>query len=287
MSNTLFDLTLRVAIELGAVKQGTATGGATNTIIDTNLLATLEDDFYTNGTYWVTGTTDGLAPKSEAGIISDFTKSTGTANLQDALSSAIAAGDTYAMAIPRFRLFEIKQQINQALYISGYIPVVDTSLTTGTNQREYTLPAAATRDLRKVEIYTNADSDRNLPMEVFNYQIRHTATGSADTLVLDKDYSQGLTIALTYAAQHASLEDMDDDLNEAIHPDRIVYAAAAQVMRNYRDRRRARHLDVTIEHLEQMAEIARQTYPLPPLPVKPGKILVFNRSLDAGWGGSL
>lgn len=284
MSQTLFDLTLRTAIQLQAVRQGTATGGATNTIIDTNLLATLDDDYYKQGTYWVTDTTDDGAPENEMGIISAFVGSTGTATLQDTLSAAIAAGDKWAMCAPRFKLYELIQQINEALYIDGYIPVTDTSLTTVADQREYTLPQAATLDLRDVKIYTNNDSDRNIPIPSLNYEIRYTATGSADTLVLDQDYTAGLTIELTYGAQHADLEVSTDKLNDSIHPDRIVYAAAANAMRAYRDRTRLKHLDGTIDMLDRKAQVAQDRFPLPVLPTPRTKVLTLGRNWISGSG---
>ena len=287
MSNKLFDLTLRVAVELGIVRQGTATGGSTNTIIDTNLLATLDDEYYKLGTYWITDTSDDGAPEGESGVIADNVGSTGTVTLQDVVSQAVAAGDKFAMAVPRYKLYELKQQINHALYMDGYIPVIDTSLTTAANQREYSLPAAATRDLRQVNIYSNLDSDRNIPRPAYNWTIRHSATGSVDTLVLNRDYDAGLTIELSYATQHASLEETTDELNEAIHPDRIVYTAAAGAMRAYRDRTRLKHLEGSIERLDQMAEIARQKHPLPPLPTRQSKLTIVGRSLDAGWGSDL
>ena len=278
--NTLFDLTLKVAVELGIVRQGVATGGSTNTVIDTGLLATLDDDYYNLGTCWITDTTDDLAPEKEAAVISTFVGSTGTATLRDAIT-AVAAGDKYAMAVPRYKLYELQQQLNSALYMDGYIPLIDTTITTVNNQREYTMIAAATRDLRGVMIYTNDDSDRNVPRQLYNYDIRHSATGSADTLVLNADYEAGLTIELSYAAQHADLEIMTDKLNEAIHPDRLVYTAAAGAMRAYRDRTRLKHLDDSINRLDQMAELARQRHPLPPLPGRQSKLTIIGRG---GWG---
>lgn len=288
MSQTLFDLTLKVAVELGIVRQSTATGGSTNTIVDTNLLATLDDEYYNLGTYWITDTTDDAAPKSETGVIASFVS--GTATLQDEVTAAVAAGDTFAMAVPRYKRYELIQQINNALYMDGYIPQTDTSLTTATNQREYTMPQAATLDLRDVFIYTNSsDSDRTIPKPAYNWSIRYSATGTQDTLVLEQDYAAGQTIELVYAGQHADLAAATDVLNDAIHPDRIVYAAAAAAMRAYRDKTRLKHLDATIEMLDNKAEVSKQRHPLPPLPSRRGRIGIIGiRTMDHGqFGGNL
>ena len=283
MSNNLFDLTLKVAIELGIIRQGVATGGSTTTVIDTDLLATLDDDYYEQGTCWITDTGDDAAPKGEMVIVSGFVGSTGVATLQDGITE-VAAGDRYTMGAPRYKMFELVQQVNNALYMDAYIPVVDESLTTAANQREYTLPLAATNDLRRVDIQTvEGDADRNIPRPLYNYDIRHTATGVADTLVLNGDYAAGLTLYITYAAQHAELQLATDKLNDSIHPDRIVFEAAANAMRAYRDRTRLKHLEGSIAVLERKSTLAQDRHPLPTLPGRQSKITIIGRrSMDDG-----
>lgn len=283
MANKLFDLTLRTAVELGIIRQGTATGGSTNTIIDTNLLATLDDDYYNQGTAWITDSTDDAAPKGEMDIVSGFVGSTGTATLQTGIT-AVAAGDKFAMGAPRYKLFELIQQINNALYMDGYIAVYDiTTLDTVAQQREYTLPAAASLDLRQVLIQTTqGDADRTIPRPLYNWEVREVA-GAADILVLNDDYDAGHGIWLVYAAQHAELQDADDELNDHIHPDRIVFEAAANAMRAYRDRTRLKHLEDSILKLEQKAELAKQRHPLPALPGRQSKLTIIGRrSMDSG-----
>lgn len=284
MSNTLFDLSLRVAIELGIIRQGVATGGTTETLVDTNLLATLDDDYYVQGSVWITDTTDDAAPKSEQSIISGFVGSTGTATLQDAVTVTIAAGDRFAIGAPRYKWFEIVQQINNALYLDGFIGVTDTTLTTVAQQREYTLPAGAQLDLRLVSIHTTQnDSDRTVPKPLYNWEVRKTATGTQNVLVLNDDYSAGYSLELVYAAQHAELQVVGDKLNEDIHPDRIVFEAAANAMRAYRDRTRLKHLEDSIVKLEQKAQLAKQRHPLPALPGRQSKLTIIGRrSMDNG-----
>lgn len=281
MTDTLFDLTLKVAIELGVVRQGVATGGATNTVIDTNLLASIDEDYFNEGTVWITDTTDDLAPKGEFEIVTDFTATGQILTLQAALTAAPAAGDRYAVAIRRYRLNEIIQQINNALYLDGYIAVDDiTSITTVANQREYTLPQAASLDLRMVEIQTNVVASNNQYKPLYNYAIQRTAGGTADILLLNQEYASGRVIKLTYATQHAALQVATDELNDAIHPDRIVFEAASKAMRNYADRTRLKHLDDTIQLMESWSELAKQRHPLPSLPGRQSKIGIISRSLE-------
>lgn len=289
MTETLFDLTLKTAVELGIVRQGVATDGSTNTIVDTNLLATLDDDYYTQGTAWITKSTDGLAPQGEQSIISGFVGSTGTVTLQDTLT-AIAAGDRFAVGAPRYKLFELIQQVNNSLYMDGYIAVTDESITTVAQQREYTLPQDASLDLRQVLIETNpSDGDRTIPKALYNWDVKRSATGSADVLVLNNDYDAGHLLWIVYATQHAELVDPTDEMNESIHPDRIVFDAAANAMRAYRDRTRLKHLEASIENLERKAELAQQRHPLPALPGRQSKITIIGRRsmdnglFDTGW----
>jgi hypothetical protein len=281
----LFDLTLATAIELGIVQQGVATGGGTNTIIDTNLLADVDDDYYNAGTAWCTEA-DGAAPEGEYSVISDFAASTDTVTLQNQFSVAIAADDRYAVGIPRYPLDQIIQALNNALFMDGYIPKVDTSITTVLDQREYDLPLDASRDLRQVWLYTNLDSDRNIPRPVYNYDIRKTAGGTQDILVLNQDYTAGYTIELLYAVRHAALVESSDALDEVVHPDRIVFEAAVNLMRQYRDRTRLKHLDSTIDELTRKSEVAKIEHPLPMLPPRQSKIGIFgNFQFNAGMFG--
>ena len=287
MTDTLFDLTLKVAIELGIIRQTVATGGSTTTAVDSTLLATLDDDYYEQGTCWITDTTDDLAPEKEMSIVSGFTGATGTVTLQDELTVALASGDRFAVGAPRYKLFELIQQINNSLYLDGYIPGTDETLTTVANQREYTLPQVATLDLRQVWITTvKGDDDRTIPRPVYNYIIKHSITGTPDTLVLNQDYAAGYTLILIYAAQHGALQIPADELNDSIHPDRIVFDAAANAMRAYRDRTRLKHLEASIELLQNKAELAKQRHPLPTLPGRQSKITIIGRrTMESGFFG--
>ena len=274
----LFDLTLRTAIELGVVRQGVATGGATNTLIDTVTFANIDDDYFNEGTVWITGTTDNLSPLEDVRTVTDFANTTSTVTVSAAFSANPGAGDRYAISNRRYRLYELKQQINNALINDGYIAEHDRSLTTVANQREYSLPAGTSMDLRQVFLDTSLDSGRGIPTELKNWSIRRADTGGTDTLILDRDYTAGYPIELIYGTQHAELVDLDDVLNQAVHPDRLIYRAAAECMKNFADRTRLKHLDDTIQRLSDRADRAERVHPLPPIPSRPSKILVLNKN---------
>lgn len=286
MTITLSDLILKTAIELGVVRQGVATGGATNTLIDTNLLTTIDDDYYNQGTLIITKDAGGAVDITGVyETISDFDGATGTITLQSGLATAVTADDKYAAVAPRYKPYEIIQQLNNSLYLDGYIPVYDnTSITTAAQQREYTLPAAAVRDLRQVWLQTNEnDSDRNIPRMIYNWTIQQATAGNDATLILDEDYQSGLAVYLVYGDQHPALETYDDVLHESIHPDRLIFDAAANALRAYRDRTRLKHLDASIDNLERKAGRAKEMNPLPVLPPRQAKIGIFGkRTMDHG-----
>jgi hypothetical protein len=285
MAIYLFDLAWRVLVELGTARTGVATGGTTTTIIDTNGLKLIDDDYYNGGTAFILKDAGGesAAPENEFSKISNFANETATIALQDALTVSPAVGDTYGVANQRFPLFRIIQRINSALFMDGYIPGEDkTTITTAANQREYDLPAEASRDLREVFWLSNTDSDRTEPIPVVNWGIQKTAIGTADKLVLDYDLPSGYKLWIRYARQHPELRDASDELDQAIHPDRIVYGASAELLREYRDRTRLRNLGDTIEYLGLKAQRAKEMHPLPTLPSRQAKILRVSRTLEIG-----
>jgi hypothetical protein len=282
MAITLFDLVFKILVDLGTLKTGVATSGTTTTLVDTNGLRLNEVDYYNEGTLLIYDTTDDGAPKGEFGKVKDFTQTTKTIEVYDALTAAVAAGDRYGVATRRYPLHLIVQKINNALYLDGYIPGEDTSLTTASNQLEYTLPAGASRDLRQVLFAASDDSDANEWTPVLNFDIKKTATGSQDTLVLAYELPAGQTMWIRYGKQHGELQAGTDELDEVIHPDRIVYGVQAELLRWYRDRTRLRHLDDTIDYLLLKSERAKEMHPLPVLPPRAAKMTIFGRTLKMG-----
>lgn len=78
--------------------EGTATGGSTTTVIDTAKL-TQANNRWSNFNIFITDTTDDLAPINEPRIISTSVGSTGTVTVDLPFTAAVAASDTYGIAV--------------------------------------------------------------------------------------------------------------------------------------------------------------------------------------------
>lgn len=124
-SYTLKQLIRRTAmLYLDDWKEGTLTStSGTNlakTFIDTS--RNEKDDFFQNTTpvswFHVLTTTDGLAPQGEEKDIADWTLATTTGLLRADLTATLHSGDTYGI-LSKFRWFEIKEAINEAIDIAS------------------------------------------------------------------------------------------------------------------------------------------------------------------------
>jgi hypothetical protein len=271
------------------MRTGTATGGSETTLIDTNALRLVDNDYYNEGTLFIRADAGGAPDISKTfGKIKDFNSTSKTVTLYTALATAITADDTYGIANRRYPLDQITQKINNVLVLGGDLPVEDTSLTTVANQLVYDLPAGVVaRDLRQVMVATTTNSAEPHYRPVVNWRIVYADAGSAGDLELSYELPAGYTILLRYASPHAELTANTSTLHDAVHPDRVVYGACVDLLRWYKDKTRMRHLKDTIEMMEFKAERARERHPLPPLPSKQAKITKVTRTLDIGnnYGG--
>jgi hypothetical protein len=263
---TLFDLTYRVAVLLGGVLTGTATGGAVGSLIDTAGLAGLDNDLYNGGTCWIVKSTDGLAPQGEYAIIADFVALTKTATFRANVTAAVQAGDTYALSKKRYPLHRIIQKVNEVMATAGKVPVEDSSTTTVANQRIYNLPAAASMDLRQVWLETDPDNDFWLP--IYDWDVIYSAGGTVEQVMVNHDFIDGDTLKFIYITPHAALWTYSAVLNEVIHPDRIVFKAAADLMTEFMDRTKQYQYRETRDRLLVSHERAILSTPAPKLPKK-------------------
>lgn len=140
MSYTLLTLRQELARSTGGLIQGTATGGSTTTLIDTNLLDSGEfgDDHLNGADLYITDTTDDAAPKGEARYVTDFVASTGTATVGKAFTAAPGAGDTYDVYMKY-----TKEDLDTALMLAISDWRMVTTLTLNSNVAEYALSATA------------------------------------------------------------------------------------------------------------------------------------------------
>lgn len=272
---TLFDLTYQVAVLLGNVREGTVTGAGSGYFEDTVELASLDNDYLNLGTCWVTDTTDDGAPKGEYRVITDFNNANKRVTLRSALSASLAAGDTYAVANSRFPLSLLVQKVNAVIRHMGQVPVTDISITTVDDQREYTLPAAASLDLRRVYVQTNKDSGNYQWQPVLNWSVQISAAETAETLLLSYDLDGGYLLKLVYGSLHGEMRAYDDTLNEVVHPDRVIYQAAADCLGWYMAKTRLNDYKDVQQQLLAKAEEAKALWRLPPLPSRDAKVLII------------
>jgi hypothetical protein len=221
----LFDLTYQLAVSLGVVNEGTATGGSTTTLIDTVEL-TQADDFWNLGTVWVTydAAGAGAAPQGEYSVVSDFTASSDTATLRSTLTAAIAAGDRYAIGRPRYPLSLLTSKINEVL---RQIPIQKDDITTVTiaaDQTEYSLPADVW-DLKEVWVQSSDDTNDTQPERIYDWTVKKSATGTANVLMLGRQFDTDTLLHLKYLTDHQVLRASTDKLDTTIHVNRVVYNA--------------------------------------------------------------
>lgn len=223
----------------GFVKlRGVATGGTTQTIVDSSLATRYSSNAFKRHIAFISETTDGAAPEGQYKLLNatgTYTAATWTINLPSVVTAAVGAGDIYSIMKPTIELYEMIQQINAAM---GKLPAVrleDTSLTASASTLEYTLPIATKKyPLQDVHIGNATDGWKRFK----NYEVRPASEGSTETLVFlsqppyDADTSTNQTIKLTYLGKQTSLNSYDDSISEK-YADELVYAVCAYTALNY------------------------------------------------------
>lgn len=262
MTYTLFDLTYRVARELGLTQEGTATGGSTTTLIDT-AFRNEPDDFWNKGTVWILRDAGGAgaAPEGEYATISDFVSSTSTMTISP-LTAAVAGGDRYAAMTKHVPLQVIVQQINRAIMDLGPVPYADvTSITTAEEQTEYALPIAAKRDLYQVRVQTNDDVNDNRWQKVPNWGIEQADPGAAPRLIIPQ-YPAGYQVKLVYLADHPELQVASAVLSEYIPLERVIYPAVLYCLEWRKQRTGWRTWDDMIDEYRRRVEAVKVSKPI-------------------------
>ena len=200
MSYTLLQLRQELARSTGGLIQGTATGGSTTTLIDTNLLDSGEfaDDHLNGGDLYITDTTDDLAPKGEARYITDFVQSTGTASVGRAFTAAPGAGDTYDVYLKY-----TKEDLDTALMLAISDWRMVTSLTLSANTAEYSLSATALhRAEQVVSVWLREATDTQSAYEqISDWRV----WDNAGTLTLEfgtVNYDSGTIARVVYEARY-------------------------------------------------------------------------------------
>ena len=262
---TLFDIVLGTLDELGQVIYGTATGGSTTTLIDTDFDEE-DDDVYNKGTAFITYDLAGAggAPENEFAEVTDYENSTGT--LTTVWTVAPVSGDHYALAMPDWTLDEIIGLVNRALVRMGPVPQEDTSLTTAASTTEYTLPAAVRGGLRRVymDLYTAGVDSR--PQQLTDW-VPPTGT----ILRFRTQPASGNTLTLVYMAPHAAMNVATDTLSNYVPLRRIIAETAFLALRASARRGADDNIKMAFNDAANEVELARKTFPIydPGTPFKP------------------
>lgn len=214
------------ALELGKltgiIETGTATDGTTTKLIDTSI--EFPPGKYANGTLWLlTGDNAGACEKIIESAAGSFTIGT-------AFSTAIAAGDLYAVGLPKFTKNDLIQAINFVLSHTQIIQVDETLSVVNSDQ--YALPTGV-KNVKRVYIAGSntapyAWNENNSWEELNGNLIFHPGKHPTDT---------GKIIRLVYKSYHGELQEEEivegdeTDLDQSLNEDYILWAAAEQLWR--------------------------------------------------------
>ena len=265
MTFNLFELTHKVARELGVVYAGTCTAGSATTIADTTL-SRFDNDYFNKvdkGTAWILHDAAGAggAPEGEYGRITDFVSTTGVVTIET-LSTAVASGDRYALVTDQVPLNQIISSINAT--IEEYtVPVVNsTAIVIADNQTEYTLPFTHGKLLKCWYQGDTSDDDDNrwMPMPRGWWEIQTAAAGTADTIRFRHQFSSTHAIMLEYETNHAPLYNSTHMLHEHVPMPLVVYPAALDLAWWMKDDTNTDEKDSRIMKLEQKAARAQAQY---------------------------
>ena len=277
MTYTLANLTYELAVEMGIVSEGTASGGSATTIDDTTFL-TQADDFWNGGTAWITYDAGGASalPEGQYSVVTDFDNGNSRATIN--AITAVASSDRYAIATAQYPLHVLIQSINRALRNINIEVTDTTTIDTAAAQTEYTLPDVAAIDLREVWVETSTtNSDDNRWKEIRNWIIQKTATSTEEELILPTQLLASRDIKLVYMAPHGKLNLYGDELDDSVHMERVIFRAAWYMMNRQIQRTRSTddYLVDNREYYKALTERADVRYPIlgPP---KKGKIMLVD-----------
>src|SRR4030043_209522 len=230
---TLFDLTYRLARELGVAFEGTATGGAVGTIIDTvYLLGRYEDSAFAAGTAWLIwdAAGAGAAPQGELVRITGFTKSTGVVAVTPNFTAAPASGARYALADDMYTKDVLIQAINQVLAEIPIPYIDDTTITTDASLTEYTLPTGMLDE--DIEVWLNREdtTDDNYWLPLYDWYIQESITGTAKELIFKNQPAAPYHLRIKSWLPHPPLNATTDKLRESIDINRVVLSSAYKLL---------------------------------------------------------
>lgn len=216
---TLKEAMLETARILGIVREGVATGGSVTTLIDTILDE--PNDYFTKGTLWVLTSTNNAALCQ---VVKAYAERTIT--LTTAVSNAIVAGDTYAVAAPLFPKHALLQAVNKALRFEHIIKTDDT-LTVTANTQEYSLLSGVS-NVKRVDVATST----SVP---YAFQPNFHVKEWNGKIVFDdgkEPTETGMKIRLWYQGTHGELAETGS-LLPSVDMNWLKWAAATYALRDH------------------------------------------------------
>lgn len=269
---TLPGLTYQLANKLLGPNQmlhGTATGGTSSTIIDTVALVQ-ENDYWNGGTAWLLSGGISADEGGQAARVADFTNSTATLSLTDAIT-APSANALYAVADARYPLLTLLAAINEAIADIGDIVYTRTGdYTSASSQTEYTLvrqtdagdiPVVLDADAKVLNVWYQSkanDANDNKWIELTGWSIQKSNPGSMNVLIFDEQPPAPFALKITFAGRHPLLFQYGamfwTELDQSVPYQLVVARAAYNLL--------LKELGGDIQHprlLQQMREIQAYT----------------------------
>ena len=235
---TSFQLThllQRVYDKLEQTKGITATGGTTSTIIDTTLSADYQDFSDFDGAYCFIERDAGganAAPEGEYAKVTGYATSTKTLSFAaSSFTVAPASGDRVLIAQGSlFPFNDVLRKCNIALQNLGDVVNINTSLTTASNQTEYTVPSGVPyRSIVDVRYqYNTGDSNDNEYKSLRYKIIPDSSIGGANAIIEIEQVDSGRTLQIWSIRPHATLSSYADPISIDIHPSLAVAACALE-----------------------------------------------------------
>lgn len=214
-----------------------ATGGSATTFVNTNFgnpENPPEQDSFKN--YLAIVVRDaagaGASPEGRWAACSAYADATYTGTIAT-VTDAITSGDTIMLAKQdKFPLSQIMFAMNRGLESLGDLPLnADTSLTTVSEQTEYSIPVAVKRGLKQIWI----DYNDGVPVLVTDSRNELTGTGTASTLFIPAT-DAGYTLRLVYDGVHPVISAYNSTINEYVHPRVATCASIIKLLEWYNRR---------------------------------------------------
>lgn len=233
MAYTLSDLLQDVYSELGQLSVGVATNGSASSLVDDELVGAHQDDEWKDGVLFILDA-QGEAPENEFARISGFEASSGTLNLAEALSAAVADGQRYGLASAYYPIDTVVELVNSGLRALGDIPLVDEeSLVSVGGQGSYVAALDWTRrrptriDFQAIPGLSGTDPWRKLN----DWDFVPSAPGSNGLILFKDALPAGRKLRVWYQGSHPKVSEPSDAIAQVLAPELVVAACVERTLR--------------------------------------------------------